>query len=118
MSDADRIFDEVKVVLRQAECFGGPEGEEYERLMRRVSDEASHRLFGFRLANICAQEPRCYRLTGVDGDNCYLTLAEFFEDNESMIGTGEDDDIFALGVGDEYVGGGGAGPLWRLKRIS
>ena len=54
----------------------------------------------------------------MDGDDVVVTEAEFFEANECLAGTSEAACIGLLEVGDEYEGGGGAAPEWKLRRLA
>jgi hypothetical protein len=57
-----------------------------------------------------------YDLIDEDGDTARCTLAEFLDAN------GSDDElcdaVAALDVGAEYVAGGGAAPMVRIRRVA
>lgn len=49
------IFDAVCAAMQPAEELGGPDGSEYVRLMNRVSEECSQRIFGWVLKQMKAR---------------------------------------------------------------
>lgn len=54
-------------------------------------------------------------LVVVDGEGEQTTFGAFAEANESMVETGEMDDVVAaLDAGKSYVGGGGAAPTFAV----
>ncbi len=57
------------------------------------------------------------RLTDVDGDESHLTANEFFAANPDLVGTGVEDAVRGLAVGQVFLDGGGASPEWSVKRV-
>jgi hypothetical protein len=57
-------------------------------------------------------------LTDVDGNEYPITAAEFFSANEDLVGTGVEDAIRGLYIGQSFLDGGGASPEWGVKRIA
>ena len=49
MTTADEIFANVLAAMQSAEEMEGPEGADYENLMRRIANEAERRINNFRL---------------------------------------------------------------------